>query len=120
MSQTISLSSGSERITSLSENLHQAVSEISSSKVKSENGMREDMVFIDWNVAGDTTSGVKDNTSGSTRSVEGECCLNGHVHGMSVEGFKHDRVIFSLLTLGLRGASVRRAGYSSGTIWSSL
>jgi hypothetical protein len=38
----------------------------------------------------DAISAVEDNTGGTTRGVQGQHGLDGHVHGGRVEGFEHD------------------------------
>merc|ERR1007417_7295 len=48
---------------------------------------------------GDTITRVHDNTSGTTRGIEGEDSLDSDIHGGHVEGLKHD--LGHLLTVGL-------------------
>merc|ERR1719436_2257127 len=48
---------------------------------------------------GDTVTGVHDDTSGTSRGIEGEDSLDGDIHGGHVEGLKHD--LGHLLTVGL-------------------
>merc|ERR1711970_715295 len=48
---------------------------------------------------GDTITRVHDNTSGTTRGIEGEDSLDGDVHGGHVEGLEHD--LGHLLTVSL-------------------
>ena len=38
---------------------------------------------------GNTTPRVHDNTSGTTRGIEGEASLYGNIHGRHVKSFKH-------------------------------
>jgi len=84
------LSGGDERVSTLSEDLHEVVSEIATSKIKTHNGVGEGITFIDWDVVGDTITSIKDDTSGTTGSVKGENGLDTDVHGWDVEGFEHD------------------------------
>merc|ERR1711972_694836 len=49
---------------------------------------------------GDTISRVHDDTSGTSRSIEGEDSLNGNIHSGHVEGLEHD--LGHLLTVSLR------------------
>merc|ERR1719153_2239442 len=49
---------------------------------------------------GDTITRVHDNTSGTTRGIEGEDSLDGNIHGGHIEGFEHD--LGHLLTVSLR------------------
>merc|ERR1712050_396887 len=73
----------------LSEDLHEVVGELTSSKIKTDNGMGEGITFIDGDTVGDTISGVHDNTSGTARGIEGEDSLDGDIHGGHVEGLEH-------------------------------
>merc|ERR1739846_98399 len=71
VTDNLTLSSGSERITTFSEDLHEVVGELTSSKIKTDNGMGKSITFIDRNSMGDTISRVHNNTSGTSRSIEG-------------------------------------------------
>merc|ERR1719376_1079116 len=88
----------------LSEDLHQVVGELTSSKIKTNNSMGEGIAFIDWDTVGDTISRVHDNTSGTARGIEGEDGLDGHVHGGHVEGLKHDLGHLLTVSLGVEGS----------------
>merc|ERR1712228_553788 len=114
------LSSGGEGVATLGEDFHQVVGEFTSSKVKTDNGMGKGITFIHRDSMGDTITRVHDNTSGTSRSIQGEDSLDSNIHCRHVEGLKHDLGIFSRLAFGLRGASVRRTGCSSGATRSSL
>merc|ERR1712119_93274 len=48
---------------------------------------------------GNTITRIHDNTSGTTRGIEREDCLNGNIHGRHIEGLKHD--LSHLLTVSL-------------------
>merc|ERR1712055_846039 len=61
--------------------------------------MGEGITFIDWDTMGDTITRVHDNTSGTTRGIEGEDSLDGDIHGGHVEGLEHD--LGHLLTVSL-------------------
>merc|ERR1712036_193629 len=114
VTDNLALSSGGKGVATLGEDLHQVVGELTSSKVKTDNGAGKGITFIDGDTVGDTISRVHDNTSGTARGVEGEDGLDGDIHSGHVEGLEMIWVIFSRLALGLRGASVRRTGCSSG------
>merc|ERR1719419_195913 len=92
-------SSGGERVATLSEDLHQVVSELTSSKVKTDDGMGKGITFIDGDTMGDTITRVHDDTSGTARGIKGKDSLDGDIHGRHVEGLKHD--LGHLLTVGL-------------------
>merc|ERR1719180_762935 len=93
------LGSGGEGVAPLCEDLHQVVSEVTSSKVEPEDGVGKSVAFIDGNGVGDTVTGVKDDTGGTAGGVQGEHSLDGDVHGGRVEGLKHD--LGHLLPVGL-------------------
>merc|ERR1739840_94076 len=83
----------------LTEDLHQVVGELTSSKIKTDNGVGKGITFIDGDTMGDTISRVHDNTSGTSRSIKGEDSLDGDVHGGHVEGLEHN--LGHLLTVSL-------------------
>merc|ERR1712039_292062 len=93
------LSSGGEAVSSLCEDLHQVVSEVTASKVKSEDGVGKGVTFIDGDCVGDTVAGIEDDASGTAGGVQGEHGLDGDVHGRGVEGLEHD--LGHLLSVGL-------------------
>merc|ERR1719300_289583 len=95
----LTLSSGCERVATLSEDLHEVVGEFTSSKVKTDNGMWEGITFVDWDTVGDTITRVHDNTSGTSRGIKGENSLDSNKHSGHVEGLEHD--LSHLLTVGL-------------------
>merc|ERR1719154_340884 len=100
VTDNLTLSSGGERVATLSKDLHQVVGQFTSSKVKTNNGMGKSITFIDGDSMGDTISRVHDNTSGTSRSIQGEDSLDSDIHGRHVEGLKHD--LGHLLTVSLR------------------
>merc|ERR1711983_508504 len=114
VTDNFALSGGGERVASLGEDLHEVVGELTSSQVQTEDGVWESITFIDGDGVGYTISRVHDNTSGTSRSIEGKDSLDGDIHGWHVEGFEHDLGHLLTVSLGLRGASVRRTGCSSG------
>merc|ERR1719322_1572609 len=99
VTDNLTLSGGCERVASLGEDLHEMISEVTTSKIKTKDGVGESVSFIDGDGVGDTISGVEDDTSGTTRGVEGENSLDGDVHGGGVKGLKHD--LGHLLPVGL-------------------
>merc|ERR1712227_917849 len=96
----LTLSGGGEGVASLGEDLHQVVGELTSSQVKTDNGVGESITLVDGDSVGDTISRVHDDTSGTSGGVEGEDSLDGDVHGGHVEGLEHD--LGHLLSVGLR------------------
>merc|ERR1712064_57946 len=104
VTDNLTLSSGGERVATLSEDLHQVVGELTSSKVKTDNSMGKDITFIDGDTMGDTISRVHDNTSGTARGIEGENSLDGNIHGGHVEGLEHDLGHLLTVSLGVEGS----------------
>merc|ERR1719220_2825305 len=99
VTDNLALSGGGERVASLGEDLHQVVSEVTASKVETEDGVGKGITLVDGDSVGDTITGVKDDTGGTSGGVQGEPCLDGDVHGGRVEGLKHN--LSHLLTVGL-------------------
>merc|ERR1739838_1167551 len=72
--------------------------------------MGKSITFIDRNSMGDTISRVHNNTSGTSRSIEGEDSLDGDIHGGHVEGFKHDLSHLLTVSLGVEGSLSQQDG----------
>merc|ERR1719151_382124 len=81
VTDNLTLGSGGERVTALSEDLHEVVGEFTSSQVQTEDSMGKSITLIDGNSVGDTITRVHDNTSGTTRGIQGEDSLDGNIHG---------------------------------------
>merc|ERR1711962_1149837 len=88
----LTLGRGGEGVASLGEDLHEVVGEVPAGQVETQDGVGQGVSLVD----GD---GVRDAVAGVLK-VSNMIC-----------------VIFSLLALGLSGASVSRTGCSSGEIW---
>merc|ERR1719515_290141 len=95
----LTLSGGGERVTTLSEDLHEVVGELTASQVQTEDGVGESITLVDGDTVGDTVTGVHDDTSGTSGGIQGEDSLDGDVHGGHIEGLEHD--LGHLLTVGL-------------------
>merc|ERR1712119_187664 len=54
VTDNLTLSSGGEGVATFSEDLHQVVGELTSSKIKTDNGMGKSITFIDRDSMGDT------------------------------------------------------------------
>merc|ERR1719292_17392 len=78
ITDNLALSSGGERVATLSEDLHEIVGQFTSSKVKTDDGVRESVTFIDRDSMGDTVTSIHDDTSGTTRGVQGQYSLDSH------------------------------------------
>merc|ERR1719213_1192189 len=64
--------------------------------------MGESITFIDGDSVGNTITRVHDNTSGTTRGIEGKDSLDGNIHGRHVEGLKHDLGHLFTVSLGVK------------------
>merc|ERR1719429_949669 len=104
VTDNFTLSSGGERVTTLSEDLHEVVGELTASQVQTEDGVGESITFIDGDVVGDTITRVHDHTGGTTRSVKGEDGLDSNIHGGHVEGLEHDLSHLLTVSLGVEGS----------------
>merc|ERR1711970_183998 len=93
------LGGGDERVTTLSQDLHEVVSQVAAGQVQSHDGVGKGVTFVDWDVVGNTITSVEDDTGGTARGVEGEDGLDADVHGRHVEGLEHD--LGHLFTVGL-------------------
>merc|ERR1712228_556985 len=100
----LALSGGSERVATLSEDLHEVVGELTASQVQTEDGMGKGITFIDGDIVGDTISRVHDHTGGTTGGIQGEDSLDGNIHGGHVEGLEHDLSHLLTVSLGVEGS----------------
>merc|ERR1711893_75300 len=72
--------------------------------------MGESVTLIDGDGVGNTITRVHDNTSGTTRGIEGEDSLDGNIHGGHVEGLKHDLSHLFTVGLGVEGSLSKEDG----------
>merc|ERR1719471_1223163 len=100
----LTLSGGGERVASLGQDLHEMISEVTSSQVKTEDGVGESVSLIDGDGVRDTIAGVEDDTGGTSRGVQGEDSLDGDVHSGCVEGLEHDLGHLFSVGLGVEGS----------------
>merc|ERR1711979_38113 len=114
VTDNLALSGGGERVTTLSEDLHEVVGELTASQVQTEDGMGKSITFIDGDVVGDTITRVHDHTGGTTRGIEGKDGLDGNIHGGHVEGFKHDLSHLLTVSLGVEGSLSKEDGLLLG------
>merc|ERR1719238_1685782 len=110
VTDNLTLSGGGERITTLSEDLHEVVGELTASQVQTEDVMGKSITLIDGNSVGDTITRVHDNTSGTTRGIQGEDSLDGNIHGGHVEGLEHDLGHLFTIGLGVKGSFSQEDG----------
>merc|ERR1712186_300946 len=108
VTDNLPLGGGCEGVAPLGEDLHKVVGELTASQVKTDNGMGESVTM------GDTVTGVHDDTSGTSRSVQGEHSLDGDVHGGHVEGLEHDLGHLLPVGLGVEGSLSKEDGLLLG------
>merc|ERR1712241_1428134 len=104
VTDNLTLSSGGERVTTFSEDLHEVIGEFTASQVQTEDSMGKSITLIDGDGVGDTITRVHDNTSGTTRGIQGEDSLDGNIHGGHVEGLEHDLGHLFTVSLGVEGS----------------
>merc|ERR1719418_512816 len=114
VTDNLALSGGGEGVATLGEDLHQVVGELTASQVKTDNGMGESVTLVDGDAMGDTVTGVHDDTSGTSRGVQGEHSLDGDVHGGHVEGLEHDLGHLLPVGLGVEGSLSKEDGLLLG------
>merc|ERR1711931_538805 len=114
VTDNFTLSSGSERIATLSKDFHEVIGELTASKIKTNNSMGKSITLVDGDIVGDTIARVHDHTSGTTRGIEGEDSLDGNIHSWHVEGLKHDLSHLFTVSLGVEGSLSKEDGLLLG------
>merc|ERR1712088_142473 len=114
VTDNLALSGSGERVTTLSEDLHEVVGELTASQVQTKDGVGESITLIDGDVVGDTIAGVHDHTGGTTGGIEGEDGLDGNIHGGHVEGLEHDLSHLFTVSLGVEGSLSKEDGLLLG------
>merc|ERR1712061_141600 len=114
VTDNLTLSSGGERVTALSKDLHEVVGELTSSQVQTEDGMGESITLIDGDIVGDTITRVHDHASGTARGIEGKDSLDGNIHGGHVEGLEHDLSHLFTVSLGVKRSLSKEDGLLLG------
>merc|ERR1712025_1238081 len=114
VTDNLTLSSGGERVTTLSEDLHEVIGELTASQVQTEDGVGKSITFIDGDIVGDTIARVHDHTSGTTRGIEGKDGLDGNIHSRHIEGLKHDLSHLFTVSLGVEGSLSKEDGLLLG------
>lgn len=64
------LACGHERVATLSQDLHEVISEVPASQIKTHDGMGQSIPFIDGDVVCDTITGVKNDTCKITEEIK--------------------------------------------------
>lgn len=94
-----SLSSSGESVTALSQDLHEVISQITTSHIDTGNGVRKRETFVDGDNVSNSVTRVQHDTSSTTGSIQGENGLDRNVECGGVEGLEND--LGHLLSVGL-------------------
>jgi len=106
ITNNFTLSSGSEGVATLGQDLHEVISLITTSQVQTDDGVRKGITFVDRNSVGNTITRVQHASSGSTGSIQRQDGLDVDIHGRDVEGLEHDLGHALTVSLGVqRGLS---------------
>ena len=104
VSDNLPFSSSGESVASLSKDLHEIISKVPSSQIQPQDSMGKSITLIDRDSVRYTITRVHDDTSGPTRSIEGEDSLDVDIHGRGVKGLKHDLGHLLPVGLGVQGS----------------
>merc|ERR1711977_699769 len=110
VTDNFTLSGGGERVTSLGEDFHEVVGELTSSQVQTKDGVWESITFIDGDGVGYTITRVHDNTGGTSGSIERKDSLDGNIHSWHVEGLEHDLGHLFTVSFWVEGSSSQEDG----------
>jgi len=99
VSDDFTLSGGGEGIPTLRQILDQVFGQITTSKIKTKDGVGKGETFVDGDGVGDTISGIQNYTCCSTWGIQREDGLDGNVEGGGIKSLKHD--LSHLFTIGL-------------------
>jgi len=75
---------------SLGQDFHHVLSEVTSGKIETKDGVGKSITFINWDGMRNTITRVKNNTSCTSGSIQGKDGLNGNIHSRGGKSFKHD------------------------------
>merc|ERR1719516_254127 len=114
VTDNLTLSSGGEGVTAFSKDLHEVVGELTSSKVKTDDGVGKGITFIDRDSVGHTVTRVHDDTSGTSGGIKREDSLDGNIHSGHVEGLKHDLGHLLTVSLGVEWSLSKEDGLLLG------
>lgn len=104
------LGGGGEGVPSLGQVLDQEIGEVTTSEIKTKDGVGEGETFVDGNSVGNTITGVQNDTGGTTGGVQGKDGLDGNVEGRGVEGFEHDLGHLFTVDFGVEGGLSQQNG----------
>merc|ERR1719223_1657856 len=84
----VSLGAGRQAVTTIAEDGREVVREVTPSQVQSNNCVRQRVAFVDRDCVRHAVARVQHESSGATRSVQGQHGLNGDIESWRVEGFE--------------------------------
>merc|ERR1719150_3060533 len=99
ISHDFTLGGGREGVSTLGQDLHQVVREVTAGKIQTQDSVRQGISLIDGDSVRHTITGIHNNTSGTSGSVKRQDGLDGYIHSRGREGLEHD--LRHLLTVGL-------------------
>lgn len=108
------LGRGGESITTLGEDLHQVVGQITAGHVDTGNGVGKGETLVDGDDVGDTITRVEHDTGGATGGVQGKDGLDGDVEGGGVERLENDLCHLLTVALGVDGSLGQEDGVLLG------
>merc|ERR1719150_253950 len=102
ISHDFSLGGGGERVSTLGQDLHEVVREVTAGQIQTEDSVGERVSLVDRHSVRHTVTGVHDDTGGTSRGVKRQDGLDGDVHGRGLEGLEHDLRHFLTVGLGVK------------------
>ena len=115
VTDNFTLGGGGESVTTLSQDLHQVVGQVTTSHIDTGDGVGEGETLVDGDNVGDTVTGVENDTGGTTGGVQGQDSLDGDVEGGGVEGLEHDLGHLLTVRLGVDGGLSQEDGVLLGS-----
>merc|ERR1711937_372203 len=70
-----------EGVSTFGQDFHEVIGQVTSSQIQTDDGVGKSITFIDWDSVADTITRVKDDTGGTSGSVQGEDGLDSDIHG---------------------------------------
>ena len=94
-----SLGSGGEAVAALRQDFHEIFRQVTTSQIQPHDGVGQGITLVNGHSVGYTVTRVQDNTSSTTRGVQGQHGLDSYIHSWAIKGLEHD--LRHLLTVGL-------------------
>merc|ERR1712106_1290765 len=106
----LSLSGGSEGVSTFSHDLHEIPGDVTASKIQTADGMGKSETFIYWDNVGNTITNILNQTGGTTRGIKRKNSLDRNKHGGHVESLKHDLSHLFTVSIGVEGSLSQEGG----------